>query len=113
MNRYNHRTVAGVALLLVVVLASGCATMTPIRQHPDFASAARKVQTVAILPPDVEQLRIVFNGDNERLTEKERAIDEQLTQSFEMALKNKQYTVRPSLTAKQEETKKNVDFELQ
>lgn len=110
MNTFSHRLLAGVALAIVVSLVSGCATMTPIRQHPDFANAARKVQTVAILPPDVEYVRIVFNGDNERLTEKEGAIVEELYRGFEASFKNKQYTIRPSLASTQEE---NVSFELQ
>lgn len=113
MKLFRYRYVAGVALVVVVGFASGCATTTPIRQHPDFASAARKVQSIAILPPDVEHVRIVFNGDNERLTEKERTIADQLSQSFEATLKSKQYTVRSSIASKQEEAKKNVDFELQ
>jgi len=112
MNISRYPRLTGVTVVLIASLVSGCA-MTPIRQHPDFASAARKVQTIAVLPPDVEYVRIVFNGDNERLTEKERAIADELCQSLEASLKNKQYTLRPALAAKLEESKKNLDFELQ
>lgn len=101
-----------VALVVVVGAVSGCA-VTPIRQHPDFASAARKVQTIAILPPDVEHVRIVFNGENERLTEKEREVAVELQQGFEAALKSKQYVVRPWLDAKQLEENPNANFDLQ
>lgn len=112
MNNINHRFLAGIALLIVVSVVSGCA-MTPIRQHPDFASAARKVETIAVLPPDVEFVRIVFNGDNERVTEKERTIADELHQNLETALKSKQYTVRPWLDTKQQEANPNANFDLQ
>lgn len=101
-----------VALVLVVGAVSGCG-ITPIRQHPDFASAARKVQSIVVLPPDVEHVRIVFNGDNERLTEKEATVATQLTQGLETSLKNKHYTVRPWLDPKQQERHPNLSFELQ
>jgi hypothetical protein len=104
---------AGVTFLLIVSLVSGCVMMTPIRQHPDFANAARKVQTVAILPPDVEYLRIVFNGDNERQTEKEQTITQELQEGLETALKKKQYTLQPWLSDKQKEENKNLSFDLQ
>jgi len=113
MNSFIHRLLTGVAFIVVISIVSGCATMTPIRQHPDFANAARKVQTVAILPPDVEYVRIVFNGDNERQTEKEQAIVKDLYLGLETALKKKQYTLRPWLSAKQEEENKNASFDLQ
>lgn len=112
MNRFHHRLLAGVALVVVIGVVSGCA-VTPIRQHPDFANAARPVQTVAILPPDVEFVRIVFNGDNERLTEKERTIAEELYRGLETALKNKHYTIRPWLAAKEGEENTSVNFDLQ
>lgn len=113
MNSFVHRLMAGVALLVVASLVSGCVTMTPIRQHPDFASAARKVQTVAILPPDVEYLRIVFNGDNERQTEKEQTITKELQEGLETALKKKQYILRSWLSDKQQQENRNASFDLQ
>jgi len=58
--------------LMTGALASGCASQSPVRQHPELADAARRIKTVAILPPDVAHERVVFSGDNERLTERER-----------------------------------------
>jgi hypothetical protein len=113
MNSFTHRLMAGVTFLLVVSLVSGCVTMTPIRQHPDFANAARQVQTVAILPPDVEYLRIVFTGDNERQTDKEQTITQELQEGLETALKKKQYALQPWLSDKQKEANKNASFDLQ
>lgn len=113
MNLIIHRFQAGVVLILLVSLVSGCATMTPIRQHPDFASASRKVQTVVILPPEVEYLRIVFNGDNERETEKEQTITQELQAGLEAALKKKQFTVRPWFSDKQKAANQNISFDLQ
>lgn len=113
MKSFIHRFMPGMALLLIVSLVSGCAMMTPIRQHPDFANAARQVQTVAILPPDVEYLRIVFTGDNERQTDKEQTITQELQEGLETALKKKQYTLRPWLSDKQKAANKNVSFDLQ
>lgn len=112
MKLFRHSFVVGFALVVVVSLLSGCA-VTPIRQHPDFASAARKVQSIAVLPPDVEHVRIVFNGDNERLTEKELTVATELTQGLETSLKNKHYMVQPWLDAKQQEQHPNLNFDLQ
>ena len=107
-----HSLWIAVAFVLVVGAVSGCAG-TPIRQHPDFASAARKVQSIAILPPDVEHVRIVFTGENERLTEQEREVAVDLQRGFEAALKTKQYVVRPWPDAQQLEETPNANFELQ
>ncbi|MCK7583611.1 MAG: hypothetical protein MZV65_54225 [Chromatiales bacterium] len=64
-------TVILLATLGALVVASGC-SYTPVRTHPDFASAARKVQKVAVLSPDVEYTLLVLTGDDERLPEEER-----------------------------------------
>lgn len=112
MKALRRPIVVGLALAVVVSLASGCA-VTPIRQHPDFASAARKVESIGVLPPDVEHVRVVFNGDNERVTEKELTVAAELTQGLETSLKNKHYVVRPWLDTTQKEQHPNLNFDLQ
>src|SRR5437879_13600392 len=49
-----------VSSLLVATLASGCATspamqayQAPHRAHPDVEQRARKIRTIAVLPPDI------------------------------------------------------------
>lgn len=112
MNPQSHRFSAGIALIVLVAFANGCA-MTPVRQHPDFASAARKVETIAVLPADVSIVRIVFTGDNERLTEQEQTAATELREGLETTLKNKQYTLRPWPTEEQLNANPNARFELE
>ena len=80
--------------LVTVVMASGC-SYTPVRQHPDFASAARKVQKIALLPPDVEYHLLVLTGDNERLPEEEKKVTANLTSTIPGLLEKRGYNVLP------------------
>lgn len=107
-----HQRALCLAAIAAATIISGCA-YTPVREHPDFASAARKVNTIAILPPDVEFTRIVFTGDNERMPEREREIAENLLQSVETSLKDKRYALRPPFTQRVAESNKNMSFELE
>lgn len=81
------------AVLAALSLLVGCATPTSIRQHSDFAERTQAIKTVAILPPNVEVLEIVFSGDNARLPEREQAVTGELLQQAEDALESKGYQV--------------------
>lgn len=103
-----------VAAVLAAALVTGCAaTYTTLRQDPDFAGAKRKIQTIAILPPDVIYTRVVITGDNERVAEREQTIIGELLNDLNWALERKQYTVRPPFSETLVQQKKNMDFELQ
>ncbi|QDF74068.1 MULTISPECIES: hypothetical protein [Shewanella] len=61
----------------LVLFITGC-TNTAVRHHQDYQEAAKNVGSVVIFPADVEVELIVFDGDNERLTEKEDLIRAEL-----------------------------------
>lgn len=72
--------------VVIVFILVGCKPTT-VRQHPEFANDQRRIKTVALLPPEVEHTRIVFTGDNERLTQKEDEIRLYLTSAMKNMLK--------------------------
>lgn len=109
----NGKSVATwVVLFIVLISAAGCA-MTPVRQHPDFASGKRKVQVVAILPPDVEYRHLVFTGENERDPQREQAISQDLANSAEALLQARGYSVKTDLLKKLEAGDKQFNFEYE
>lgn len=64
-------------LAFLVIFATGCSN-TAVRHHQDYQEAAKNVGSVVIFPADVEVELVVFDGDNERLTEKEDLIRTEL-----------------------------------
>src|SRR5437870_13108404 len=61
-----------VSSLLVATLASGCATspamqayQAPHRAHPDVEQRARKIRTIAVLPPDIRISSLSAGGVEE------------------------------------------------
>lgn len=107
-----HRTRLVLAALLALVAASGC-SYTPIRAHPDFASAARKVQKVAVLPPDVEYVLLVLTGDNERLPEEELKVRQSLGSALPGLLEKRGYVVRELSPEKVETIVKDANFTIE
>jgi hypothetical protein len=100
------------AAMLALAVASGC-SYTPVRQHPDFASAARKVQKIAVLPPDVEYQLLVLTGDNERLPDEERNVTASLTSTLPGLLEKRGYSVREFSADKLQQAGKDANFTLQ
>jgi hypothetical protein len=98
--------------LLGVAAVSGCAGTTPVRQHPEFAEATRRIETIAILPPEVEHQLVTFSGDNERLPERERSITRELNTLVRMLLEGKHYQVRPIEDEWPGDAKKDESVEL-
>lgn len=90
MNKYG-RYFSTAFLASWLVFISGCGTYTTVRQHPDFAGQDRKIQKVALLPPDVEYTYLVFTGDNERMPDKEKSIADSLAAVIPAAFKDKGY----------------------
>ena len=101
-----------VVLLAILISAAGC-TMTPVRQHPDFANGKRKVQVVAILPPDVEYRHLVFTGENERDLPREQSISQDLASSLEALLQAKGYSVKTDLLKQLEAGNKQFNFDFE
>ncbi len=85
-----------VSLWLVgAALLAACApTLTTVREHPDLARAERPLQRLLLLPADVEVQRIVFNGDNARLTDKETAMARQLAVTVRPLFERRGYEVQ-------------------
>ena len=101
----------GIAIL-VIFLNVGCA-LTTVREHPDFASAKRKVNTVAVIPPEVEIVRLVFDGDNQRIPQREREVFEQLKTQIPQLLKERGYEVRDSQLESLHEDQDDIRYELE
>jgi hypothetical protein len=85
-------------LLMIIYLVglysvmAGC-TNTTVREHADFAQAKRKIDTIAILPPDAEITYIVFNGDNQRMHDQEEQATKDLYDTASQILSDHGYTV--------------------
>lgn len=79
-------------LLSVTVLAGGCATTTT-RTHPTLAEQLNRVDTVVIVPPRIEIQYVTLTGENERLTEQELAISDQLMAIAARELRDHGYEV--------------------
>ena len=108
----NTRTVHGLAV--IALFMSACATKPPppLPPHPEVVSLLRKVQSIAILAPQVEYTRIVFTGENERLPLMEKNISETLLSQFESTIGG-QYTIRKPPEDQPEERKREMEFEVQ
>lgn len=100
------------AIIMIFAFVSGCAT-TSVRQHPDFVNASRAVKTIAVLPPDVEFVRITFNGDNERDSKAEAEIKDRLSSDLKTLLEQRGYTANTSLTERLNGTDKQLGFEYE
>ena len=83
------------SLLWVSVLVSACATtsVTSVREHPTLESQLLDVESVLIVTPAVTIEQINFSDDNERLTELETSIQEELISIATSRLKTRGYEV--------------------
>lgn len=91
-----RRNLAHVVAIAIVLLLTGCA-QTTIRQHPSFADATRKVERIAILPPQVTHTLVQFDGKGPRNPAKEAAIGKEIVRSLKAALEQRGYTVTTEL----------------
>lgn len=108
MNRFHSLFIPVVILLML----SGCA-MTSVRQHPDFATGKRKVETVAIIPVDVEYRHLVFTGENERDSEKEKSIGLEIESNLATMLNARGYSVKADLVKRAASGDKDFNFKLE
>lgn len=98
---------------LVVITALTACSMTPVRQHPDFASGKQKVRVVAILPADVEFRHLVFTGENERDTALEQSIATELNSGAGAMLQSRGYLIKEDLLKRAEAGDKQFNFEYE
>ncbi len=83
---------AGVGLL--VCTGVGCTPTTSIRKHPQFAERRAKISSVAVVPPEVEVVRVVFKGDNEPLPDDAARISARLPDLIAAELRQRGFTVK-------------------
>ncbi len=81
-----------IAFASSLMLLTACTTT--IRQRPDFHERVAQVVEVGIMPPDVIVTKIMFRGDNERLTKEERGLARQLPPLLLRSLAEHDFTVR-------------------
>jgi hypothetical protein len=111
-NRLPTWLVFSVALLASAMLA-GCGAMTTVRSHPDFADSKRIVRTVAVLPSDVESVKLNFTGENEHDLEAEESLRTELDGAVEQTLQNFGYQPRRTLLDTLGKQDKQLSFEFE
>ena len=103
----------GAMILVLLLVLGGCAELTTVREHPEFASQTRKIARVAILPPEVEYTRLVFTGDNERDPKQERSIAATLVAVSAPGFRERGYTVSETDIRKQIAEDPDLAYELE
>ncbi len=101
-----------ITMVIVSVILTGC-SLTPVRQHPDFASGKQKVRVVAILPADVEFRHLVFTGENERDSAREQSIATELNSAVGNMLQSRGYLIKEDLLKRAEAGDKQFNFDLE
>jgi hypothetical protein len=108
----NLRTLHGLAVIALFVSACATKPPPPLPPHPEVVSLLRKVQSIAILSPQVEYTRIVFTGENERLPLMEKNVSDTLLAELESTIGG-QYIIRKPPEDQPEERKREMEFEVQ
>lgn len=103
----------GAIVLLALLLLGGCAELTTVREHPEFASQTRKVARVAILPPEVEFTRLAFTGDNERDAKQEASIASTLAAVAAPGFRERGFTVSEADLGKAIADDQDLAYELE
>ena len=70
-------TIFKIITLISVLTLTACA-QTTVRHHQDFQEVAKTIESVVIVPAAVDIELIVFDGDNEKLTDKEELIRKEI-----------------------------------
>ena len=73
-------------LLVSLVLITGCARVTAIRQHQDFDQLAKHSATAVIMPVQMKVELLTFTGENEKLAEDEMRLNLALRQAIRTKL---------------------------
>ena len=99
--------------MIAALLAAGCATKPPLKPDPEVAEMTRKVGTVAVLPPQVEFVEIVFSGDNQRIPEEETRIAGTLEAKLDELVGAKHFVIRKPAADADEQQKRDAAFEIE
>lgn len=79
-------------ILTLSLLLFACAAQTTVRQHADFAARRQSLRSVAVLPPDVAAVLVVFKGDNQPLPEEEAKVSKEIPSALEQLLSERSMT---------------------
>lgn len=103
-----------IGMLVVLVWLGACASKptTTAREHPDIDQALLDIERVVVAPPIVSIERIVFSGENERLTAQEANVAAELVAATASALTERGYEVVPFDFAKEREADPDFAFAL-
>lgn len=108
------RVLRSVGVMLLVAWLGACASkpMTTAREHPDIDQALLDIERVVVAPPIVSIERVVFSGENERLTAQEANVAAELVAATSSALTQRGYEVVPFDFAKEREADPDFAFAL-
>jgi hypothetical protein len=91
MSRARRRgALLGAAIALTFPLS---ACVTTVRQNPDLVESLGRIDRVAVIPPEVEIVHVVFKGDNEPLTGESDAIAGRLPELIGAELRRSGFAV--------------------
>ncbi len=80
-------------IAVLCVLALSACSQTSVRHHQDFQEVAKTIDSVVILPAQVEVELITFDSDNEILEERSILIKQQIKEIATLKLKSENLTV--------------------
>ena len=83
-----YKTLLKITTILSIAIITGCANYTSVREHSEFSSAAKDIESVIVVPPQVHVELKVFTGENESLIDKERYIKRNLVDIAQNKLRN-------------------------
>lgn len=77
------------------LFVGGCAgaPTSNVRQQPDLAQSVGRLEKIAILPPEVGQLRLTATGEYELIPDREKVIFRDLTNRLKSELEARSYTI--------------------
>lgn len=81
-------------LILIVFLIPSCASMTTVRQHPDYKDTIHSCTNMAILPPTAEVNTVDVLKKKERMYEYESHLEKIIHQEIAPAIRAKGYSVQ-------------------
>ena len=99
-------------ILLTVIVTTACSTTT-VRQHPNFATNPGAIKTISMLPTDVTVTKLVLNGENEPIYDKQEYISNYLNTQFKDSLNQKGFTVSVIKSEQFNEQDENFSFNVE
>ena len=112
---FGFRVRTAFALVVMAAVLPGCAVkQTSIRQHPEFATNERAIHKVVVLPAKATIELITFNGENERLSDKEAEAVGDMVNASVHELNARGYTAAAlDMQALPEPERKELSFEIE